>query len=79
MFSLETLCPTLPWKQKFTVLIIKKSYSVPEKLIYLMKYLSNDIQESVSGFLYLSSEDAFEERYGHLSSISRAFRQRLDS
>ena len=74
------------WKSAFYLLIEKKNIPSSEKIHYLRKYLSSEVQEVVSHFFLLSSEQAYSEakllldkRYGDNFVISNAFRNKLEN
>ena len=76
----------IPWKSKFSIIILDKPYTAAEKVSYLMKYVCSDIRKLVNWYVILPADEALkeileflDERYGDLMCIAHAYRQKLES
>lgn len=74
------------WKRSFNALIARKALSDEERLSYLTKYISPEVEETISGFLeydgdenYQEAMEMLDERYGNKFTLMKAFRNRLTS
>ena len=75
----------LEWKTAFSILIERKSIPSSERIFYLKKYVGFPASKAIDGLCMNYSESSYErakqildERYGHLFTIQKAFRDKLD-
>ncbi|XP_038055961.1 uncharacterized protein LOC119727951 [Patiria miniata] len=74
------------WKRAFEILIEQRGIPRSERLHYLQKYLGGAVKESIEGYFFLSTDDAFdkakellEKRFGDPFVVANAFRNKLES